>query len=122
MLESSWNGDLKVLLEWRPASAVGIATCKCCWNGYLQVLFGCGRLLEWCSCSALGVLSKRCSESAFGVLLEHFFWSALGMVLLECSWMVLLELEWCCERVLLEGCSDRVFRKGVLVRFLEGCS
>ena len=54
-----WNCALFVLLEWRPASAVGTATGKCCWNGGLQVLFDFGRLLEWCSWSAPGMVSNN---------------------------------------------------------------
>ena len=57
-------------------------------------------------------------------MLLECFWSALGVVLWECSWngalRVLLELDWCCERVLLEGCPDRVFRRGVLGGFWRG--
>ena len=80
-----------------------MATCKCCWNGDLQVLFD----LESSFNGALGVL-LACSRK--GAL--KCFWSALGVVLLE------LELEWWFFRRSVFGGFWRCVPEG----FLEGCS
>ena len=72
------------------------------WNGAFGVF------LERCSESALGVLLECSWRSAFGVFLEWFSWNGdLGVLLEWRSWsalgVVLLEVEWCSERVLWRG-------------------
>ena len=65
MLEGSWNGDLKVLLELRSVCTVGMATCKCC---DLQVLF------QWRPASAVGMVTCKCC-----LILEGSWNRALGV-------------------------------------------
>ena len=110
-------GGVGKLLEWRSESTVGMATCKCCWNCDLQVL------LEWLPASAVWLWK------ALGMVLLQCSCKGALKVLLECSWKFFSECSWNgALGVLLDGALgigmvlDRVFRKGVLVGFLEGCS
>ena len=58
-----------MLLEWRSESTVGMATCKCCWNGDLQVL------LEWRPASAIGMATCKCC-----LILEGSWNDAVGVL------------------------------------------
>ena len=84
MLEGSWNGTLKVLLEWRPARAVGMTTCKCCliletnWNGAVRGFLWRGALKGCFRRGVLGGFLEGCSwmEEGFrrsqkGALAHH---------------------------------------------------